>query len=99
MWIFNEVGCGFAVLVVGTGFLLQWVASVVWGASKLIDTIVMMVASALAILLDAGYRAANHHEVGLERLLYPSTGGHIWFIPVWFLGLAGVAVAVNHLIQ
>jgi hypothetical protein len=99
MLIFNTVGLGFAALGVGTGLLLRWAAAWIWGPSRLLDIMAVVIASALAIAVDVRYRASSHRDDALKMLFDPLTGGHVCFLPVWLLGLGAIAVTVNDLLR
>ena len=49
-------------------------------------------------LLDAASRWVRHRDSGWLRFILPTTGGHLFFIPVWMIGLllAGSGAARIH---
>ncbi len=47
------------------------------------------------LLIDVAYRAANFRDEGAMRFLWPSRGGHIFFVPCWLIGPILLFVGVN----
>lgn len=84
----------------GLGFLLLGGAVYAIGAGALSSVAPMWVPSVLAglsiIAADGAYRMKFRNEEGLGCLLYPTCGGHLWFVPLWAFGLiAMIAAAVD----
>ncbi|QDT43674.1 hypothetical protein Pan241w_37760 [Gimesia alba] len=77
MWIFNTNAliCGFAGFA---GFLI---------AVKFSDSrgLAMLVAIICAMLFDVALRFFNDETE--NRSINPESGGHIWFAPIWVVGI------------
>ncbi|HYT88818.1 MAG TPA: hypothetical protein VEL76_08930 [Gemmataceae bacterium] len=88
MIIFNLLGAVFFLILVMASFLIQHFFGK-WGP---VDPVGDFVLGSLTVLLDGGYRATCFREQGRWRFLSPSTGGHLFFIPVWGFGVVWILV-------
>jgi hypothetical protein len=86
--IFNLLGVVFFLILAMASFLIQHFLGK-WGP---VDPVGDFVLGSLTVLLDGGYRATSFREQGGWRFLSPSTGGHLFFIPVWVLGVIWILV-------
>ena len=81
--IYNPWGIGFGVLAVVASLAAG--AVVPAGAPAWIPG---LVGALVAVLSDGIYRLRRQNEEGFGCLLYPSCGGHLWFIPIWSRSLS-----------
>jgi hypothetical protein len=94
MIIFNWIG----LIFVGLPMVVAW--GVVWCIKQLTgdfaaeDGVFCLVTFLPAMTMDLLYRAANYRDRGKLRYLAPGTGGHLFFIPVWAVGIIVFWIAV-----
>lgn len=81
----------------GVGFLLLGGAVYAIGVGALSSVAPTWAPAALAgiavIAADGAYRMKFRNDEGLGCLFYPSCGGHLWFIPLWAIGLSAMIAA------
>ena len=84
--IYNEIGCGVFItslaVALGTYFGLGLITS-----SEVANQVACIVAGGMFLAGDGGYRLSHFKEEGWRRIFLPATGGHLYFIPCWVIGL------------
>lgn len=78
MIIFNYLAAGMFIAALAIGYGLQSALGVQGNDNFL----AVMIAMSIACLADLAFRFTRKEE-NLGRFLWPSTGGHIMFVPVW----------------
>jgi hypothetical protein len=84
---------GFGTLFVS--LLAGWVVSGVFrgGAPSDNDLSILLPAGAVAALIDVAYRWTKNRNDGPARMVRPTKGGSIMWLPVWALGIVTMMVA------
>ena len=94
MVVFNTLAAGMAFIGMLVGYGLQSVVGRIGETNFLAASFAMIV----MMLLDSTYRVMNNQEGGAGRLIWPSQGGHVMLIPVWFgASLMLVFGVIDHL--
>lgn len=82
----------------GVGFLLLGGAVFGIGSAALPASVPEAVPAVLAGLVvigaDAMYRLKFRDLEGMGCLVYPTCGGHLWFIPLWAIGVIAMLAAL-----
>ncbi len=87
--IFNHLGAIFF----GAGFFLFIVSSIICPSGDVARgyLVPMQLAGLVMVILDEGYRLytqiADFGTIGFRFWFHPEYGGHVWFVPVWLLGI------------
>ncbi len=81
--IFNLLGLGMAFAAAFIGAIATGLLFRVNGGPLLYGV------GVAAILIDVIYRATK----GGKQWVSPNSGGHIWFIPIWVLGIVAIVGA------
>lgn len=82
----------------GVGFLL--LGGVVFGIAAAAlpagvpEAVPAALAGLVAIGADVVHRLKLRDSEGMGCLLYPSCGGHLWFIPIWAFGVMAMLAAL-----
>ena len=82
-YVYNQLGCGFAILGAVIASLTVLFPSLPMIAGVHPMPIIM---GAVWIIVDLVYRARKNTDRGLVRFIHPSLGGSIFIIPLWVLG-------------
>lgn len=77
MWIFNTNA-----LICGAAGISLFFVSIKWNDSRELAVIVSIIG---AMLFDVVLRFSN--EESHNPSIDPEAGGHVWFVPVWGVGL------------
>lgn len=87
MWIFNANA-----LICGVAGIVGAIATFKWTESRELAVIGAAVA---AMLLDVWMRFQN--EETEAPIIDPEAGGHIWFVPIWGVGIIFIIlVGLSH---
>ncbi len=78
MIIFNYLAAGILIVALMIGYGIQAMTGPIGDG----NTLAVFITLGLASLFDAVYRWRQTEE-SAWRFLWPSTGGHVMFIPVW----------------
>jgi hypothetical protein len=94
MLIFNFIGLG----ITGVGVLLM-VGIIAIEKSQTMAAVAFVVWGLWMIGMDLLYRKRIQKGFQNKVLFHPKAGGHLFFIPLWILGFAPIALAVVKTIQ
>ena len=87
MILFNFRGLLFAGIGLAAAIgIAGWVTGEWHGDSE----VSFFVLGALVLAIDLGYRARQQAEPGGWRLFRSDAGGHVFFIPIWLIGLGWI---------
>lgn len=85
--IFNVAGLAMIILGMIVMYGLWWLVYLISGDSRYLMFVSVMAGLVATIIADLAYRALGDRQTGWLRFLYPSTGGSLFFLPVWLLGV------------
>ena len=86
--IFNYVGVAFCILALFGGWGVKFSAWALGFSESAIDSMFVASWAAVLALLDLGCRSiglVNSSPKNLGRFVAPTTGGQLFFIPIWVL--------------